>query len=96
MDLDKNELGLYRKTSSISSPDAAHIVNIKVEEVSDVEEEELPVPVTCQAIKAECEEVSCVSICPLLSRFHRYSELPVVLLVSICICVCMKWIHSGD
>jgi hypothetical protein len=89
---DKNDLGLYRKTSSISSPDAAHIVNIKVE-VSDVEEEELTVPVTCQAVKAEREEVSCISICPLLSRFHRYSESPVVLLISVSMHLCL---HETD
>jgi hypothetical protein len=87
MDLDKNELGLYRNTSSVSSPDADHIVNIKVE-VSDVEEVEVPVSVTCQAVKVEHEEVSCVCICLLLSRFHRYSNLPVVLHVSLSLSLC--------
>jgi hypothetical protein len=44
-------------------------MNIKVEEVSDVEvEEEHPVPMTFVGIKAE-HEVSCMSVCPLLAGF---------------------------
>jgi hypothetical protein len=45
-------------------------MNIKVEEVSDVEvEDRRAVPMTFVGIKAE-HEVSCVSVCPLFGRFH--------------------------
>jgi hypothetical protein len=96
MDLDKNKFGLKRKTGSISSHDADHIVNVKVEEVSDLEEEEVPMPIICQTVKVEHDEVSCICICTLLNRIHGYSELSVYSSSSLCICVCMKQIHSGD
>jgi hypothetical protein len=46
-------------------------MNVKVEEVSDIEvEEEHPVPMTFVGIKAE-HEVSCMfPLCPLCGSFH--------------------------
>jgi hypothetical protein len=43
------------------SDDADQAMNIKAEEVSDIDEEEDPVPVTFPKIKAE-PEVSCMSL----------------------------------
>jgi hypothetical protein len=45
---------------ALSSQDTNQSMSVKVEEFSNVqEEEEVPVPITWQAIKAECE-VSCL------------------------------------
>jgi hypothetical protein len=41
-------------------------MNVKVEEVSNDQEEEVPVPITWQTIKAE-HEVSCMSVVPVVS-----------------------------
>jgi hypothetical protein len=41
-----------------TSRDASQAINIKVEEVSDAEEEAGPVPISFRKIKAETEEVS--------------------------------------
>jgi hypothetical protein len=71
----------------MSSQDVDLVMSVKVEEVSGLQEEEVPVPITCQAIKVE-SEVSCMSVCLLLSRFEKYTELPVVFLISICVSVC--------
>jgi hypothetical protein len=45
--------GTCTETCPASSHDAFHAVNIKVEVVSDVEEEENPVPISFPGIKAE-------------------------------------------
>jgi hypothetical protein len=76
--------GPHCETHPTSSHDADQAISsIKVEEVSGVQrEEEDPVPVSCEAIKAELE-VRCVSVCPLLGRFHTQSELPVVSLACV-------------
>jgi hypothetical protein len=69
MDLQKHVPGTCNVTYPASSHDANQAMNIKVEEVSDVEmEEEHPVPMTFVGIKAE-HEVSCMSVCPLFGRF---------------------------
>ncbi|PNF16227.1 hypothetical protein B7P43_G15296 [Cryptotermes secundus] len=52
-DLEKDVRGLCAETCSVSSHDADHFVSIKVEDVLDIKEEKVPLPVTCQAIKAE-------------------------------------------
>jgi hypothetical protein len=44
-----------------TSGDASQAINIKVEEVSDAEEEEGPVPISFPKIKAE-PEVRCMSL----------------------------------
>jgi hypothetical protein len=70
MDLEKHVPGPCSETYPTSSCDAYQAMNIKVEEVSDVEvEEEHPVPMSFIGIKAE-HEVSCMSVCPLLGRFR--------------------------
>jgi hypothetical protein len=64
-----------------SSHGANLAMNIKVEEVSDIEVEgKHVVPVTLIGVKAE-QEVSCMSVCPLFGRLHTRPEFPVVCLV---------------
>jgi hypothetical protein len=72
-----------------TSDDANQAKNIKDEEVSYAEEEEDPVPKQVLKIKAETE-VSCMSVCPVLRRYHRYAEMPVVCMISISLSVHMR------
>jgi hypothetical protein len=65
----------------LSPHDGDQTVNIKVEEVSDVEDED-SVPMTFVEIKVE-HEVSCVTFCPLLGICYSHPELPVLILVPI-------------
>jgi hypothetical protein len=51
-------------------------------EMIDINVEEDPVPVTFSGIKAE-QEVSCISVCPLLGTFLKYPELCIVFLISV-------------
>jgi hypothetical protein len=67
-----------------ASHDANKAMNVKAEEVSDAEEEEDPMPITVLEMKAE-PEVSCMSVCPLLSRYHKYAKMPVVFLILLCL-----------
>jgi hypothetical protein len=52
---------LSREACPMSSRDANQVMIMKVEEVSDMQEEAVPVPIPWHAIKAECE-VSRVSL----------------------------------
>jgi hypothetical protein len=63
MDLERCVPGPHSETYPTSSHDADQAMNIEVEDVSDIqrEEEEDPVPISYEAIKAE-REVSCVSV----------------------------------
>jgi hypothetical protein len=61
----------------VSSPDTDHTKSIKVE-VSDIQEEIVPVPVPRQEMKAELA-VSYMS--------DRYAILPVVLHIAICLSI---------
>jgi len=61
MDLVKGEGGSCSKTSA---GDAHEVLNIKVEEGTDVDDEEIPMPVFCE-VKVEQDEVSYVSLCAL-------------------------------
>jgi hypothetical protein len=63
VDSQKDVPGLHSETCSSLSLSGVHAVNIKVEECSDDEDREDPVPVTVVEIKAE-HEVSCMSLCP--------------------------------
>jgi hypothetical protein len=91
MDMERCVPGPHNETYPTSSHDADQAISsIKVEDVQ--EEKEDPVPVSCEAIKAELE-VSCVSVCPLLGRFYTQSELPVVSLA--CVSVHTKQHHTS-
>jgi hypothetical protein len=80
MDSLKGESGSCTETCLTSAGDARAVLNIKVEEDTDIEEEEIPMPVFC-AIKVEQDEVSYVSLCPLLDTFHHYVELPFLFVI---------------
>lgn len=79
--------GVCSEKCPLSSQDAAQLMNVKVEEVSHVQEEKFPVPIAWQEMKTE-HEVSFVSVWPLLSRWNRYLEVPVVFLISLCMPIC--------
>jgi hypothetical protein len=58
-----------------SSHDRSWAISIKLEGVSDVEEEEVSMPIAFQEVKDEWK-ASHVSVSSLLGRFHTYPELP--------------------
>jgi hypothetical protein len=61
MEVEKHVPGLCSETCPVSSQDVDLVMSVKVEEVSDMQEEDVPVPTTWRAIKAE-SEVSYVSV----------------------------------
>lgn len=72
----KVEPGSVSETCPAFSRDGDHIIDIKVEED--------PMPINFPGIKAE-HEVSVMSVCPVLGTLHRYLELCIVSLISICL-----------
>jgi hypothetical protein len=80
----KDVPGSHSVALASSSLDGVHAVNIKVEEFSDIEDEEDPVPMTAVGIKAE-HEVSCMSLCLLLGIYCLHPEFVLFL-----ICICHK------
>jgi hypothetical protein len=91
VDIEKRVPGPCSETYPPSSHDANQPMNMKVEEVSDVEgEEKHRVPMTLIGIKAE-HEVSCMSpLCPLCGKFHTGPELPILSLVSTCLSILLR------
>jgi hypothetical protein len=83
LDSQKEVPCLHSEACPSSSHDGVQAVNIKVEEVSDVEDVEDPIPMTFVEIKAE-HEVSCMSLCPLLGVCQSHPVLPVLILICIC------------
>jgi hypothetical protein len=62
VDMERCVPGPHSETHPTSSHDANQVMNIKVENVSDMQEEgEDPVPISYKAVKAE-REVSCVPV----------------------------------
>jgi hypothetical protein len=72
------------ETSVSLSNDAREIINIKVEDGTDIaiKQEEIPEPIALPAIKAEPDEVSYMSLYPLLHTFLEGQVMPAVLLLS--------------
>jgi hypothetical protein len=62
MDILKSECGPCAGTYQMSSDDGNQFVDIKVEDVTDMKEEEDPWPTTSTGIKTE-PAVSCVCVC---------------------------------
>jgi hypothetical protein len=88
----KDEPGSHSEACPSLSHDGDQAVNIKIEEFSDTEDREDPVPVTIVGIKAEYE-VSCMFLCPLVGIYHLHPEL----LVPFHICIChTKLFRSGE
>jgi hypothetical protein len=83
IDFLKIEPDSISETCPMSSHDGNQITDIKVEEASDTQEVEDPLLVTLPEIKAE-HEVSCMSVY-LLGTFHRYPDLCIVFLISLCL-----------
>jgi hypothetical protein len=82
MDLQEDVRGSFIETCPASSHDASQAINIKLEGVSDIQEEGVPMPIAFQEVKDEWK-VSHVSVCSFLGRFHTHPELPVFSLISI-------------
>jgi hypothetical protein len=80
-------LGPYVQTYP-ESHGSNQAVKIKVEEDSDAQEEVKPLQMTVQEIKTE-PEVSCMPVSPLLDRYHKYAEMSIVFIISICLAVCL-------
>jgi hypothetical protein len=82
MDLPKFVPGSYNETC-LTPDDESQIINVKVE-ITDEQDEEDPVPITCPVIKPE-HEVSCVCgrVCTFLDTFHK-SPGVAVLLIPVC------------
>lgn len=92
MDLQKDAEGSCSKTCAAPC-DPNQIMSIKVEGVSDAEEEEEdPVQLRCSGIKIE-HEVSHVSV-SLLGIFHKYPESPVVSQIPVSLCT--KQLYCGE
>jgi hypothetical protein len=83
VDLQKDEPGLHSEASPSSSEDGDQAVNIKVEDSSDIEDRENPMPMTVVGIKAE-HEVSCMSLCPLLGISRSQLGFPAPFVMCIC------------
>jgi hypothetical protein len=61
VDVEKDLPGSCNETCPMPSPDANQVTIVKVEEVTDLQEESVPEPVPWHAVKAE-HEVSCISV----------------------------------
>jgi hypothetical protein len=82
LDLLKFVPGLSSETGATFSDGGGGINSVKVEEVTDVqEEEEVPMPISCSLIKGE-HEVSYAYV-GILGTFHKYLELLVDIQISI-------------
>ena len=75
MDLVKCESGSSSKACLTSAGDAHEVLDIKVEEGTDVDEDEIPMPVLC-TVKVEQDEVS-VSLCVLY--YTHFTSLKIYL-----------------
>jgi len=78
MDILKSEPGPCSGTCQMSSDNGNEVTGIKVEEVTDMKEEEDPWPATSTGIGTEpAVSFFCVYVYPLLFTWHRYTEFPV-------------------
>jgi hypothetical protein len=76
LDSQKDVPGSHSEACASSSLSGVQALKIKVEELSDVEDGEDPVPMTVVGIKTEYE-VSFMSLCPLVGIYCLHAELPV-------------------
>jgi hypothetical protein len=88
VDLERCVPGPHSETYPTSPHDAYQAMNIKVEDVSEIKEEEDPIPVSFPAVKAE-HEVSWLSTTNQISQ-TIYAELPGVFPFSVCLPLCRK------
>ena len=70
---------LQRSSSrtSITCIDGCDVISVKREVDSDIEsqEDEIPIAISFPKIKCEQDEVSCISVCPLLGALCQYPEM---------------------
>jgi hypothetical protein len=92
LDSQRDVPGSHSEICASSSHDGDQAVNIKVEEFSEMEDWEDPVPMTVVEVKIE-PEVSCMSVCPLLGISHSHPEFPVLFLLCFCH---KKLLQSGE
>jgi hypothetical protein len=74
LDILKSEPGSIIGTPQVSCDDGNQFVGIKVEDVTDVKEEEDPWPATSTGIKTE-PAVSCVCVCVYISRYMQIGPI---------------------
>jgi hypothetical protein len=77
-DLLKVVPGSYSETSLTSSHDGNQVINIKVEDFADTQEEEDPLLIKLPVMKSE-HEVSYMSVCTLLGTFC--TKLSIIFLI---------------
>jgi len=65
------------------SDDESEVIDIKVEDATDVKQEEDPLLITLPVADTE-HEVSFMSVCLLLKHFLQMSRMPVVLASFVC------------
>jgi hypothetical protein len=71
MDLLEAVTSSCSETCLTSCHDRSEIIKVKVENVTDIKEEDDPVQMTFPKTKTKCE-VSCISVCTMLVTFHKY------------------------
>jgi hypothetical protein len=80
--------------TNLTSCDGNHAISIKVEDVTDTQEEqEDPLLTEFPLIKVE-HEVSCLSVCTILNTCQKCIVLSIICLITICFN--MKRLHSGE
>jgi hypothetical protein len=88
-DILKVEPGLYRETCVSSSHDGYEATDVKVEQISYIEEDENPVPIMFPAVKAERE----VSLCWCVHCWAHFTDIQncfFVLIISTCLALYIK------
>jgi hypothetical protein len=90
-----NLLKVEPGSDSDTCHDGNQVTNIKVGEVTDVQEDEDPLLRTFPVIEAE-HEVSIMNVCTLLGSFLRYLELPAIFLISLCLSTHITQLHSSE
>jgi hypothetical protein len=80
-----DSLKVVTGSSSQACHDKNQVIDIKAEEVTDVQDEQDSFIITCPVIKAE-HEVSCIVVCLLFSTCVSYLELHMILLFSSTVC----------
>jgi hypothetical protein len=88
-DVLKVEPGLYSETRLASSYDGYEATDIKVEQISDKEDDEDPVPVIYPAVKDK-HKVSCMLVCPLLDIFIDIQNCLFAVIISLCLTLYVK------
>jgi hypothetical protein len=93
MDVVKGDPGSCNEACSESSDDGNQVYGLKIEEDTDIKEEDDSEQINCPVTGTE-SEVSLGSACPALQTFYKYSEVCTVFLISICVAVCPSLCHA--